>query len=474
MTFLILFDFLKISVLNIFFYFLLPTTLFSQSNIEITPLSIWSDTSLLTNSTQVRYSGCWGFNWQNNEYAVIGSTEGSHFFQIDNSQLLLIDSITADYVSSQAITREFKFYDHYIFASSDEGSGSFQIIDISYLPDSVHLVKTFRNELLAKVHNQWVDSINHLLFACSVTPFLDPVDGNFIPLRVFDISNPLDPILLWDGPDDVFEVHDIYVDTSGVAILNCGYEGMKIMNFSNPSSPIQIQNISVYNEQGYNHQGSITENNEYYIFGDETPGTRLKKATIHDDFTLSINTIFGRPNEPYDKTPHNITCSNNFAYVAYYNEGLRIYDLRSDPPSELAFFDTHSDLLGNTFSMWGAWGIYRFKKTGNILLSDRIGGLFLFNFQESNHPLVANEEFQVFPNPSVQGTIINYIFPLHSEALKIIITDTEGSILYENNTPLSSDIIQFNFSQGIYLVNCEYLNEWGDKKTETKKILVMN
>ena len=472
MTYLILFDFFKTSVLCLFLCLLCSSNLFSQSSIEIQPLSVWSDTSLLTNSSQVRYSGCWGFKWLNQEYAVIGSTEGSHFFKIDNHDLLEVDSVTADFVSAQAITREYKFFDHYIFASSDEGTGSFQIIDISYLPDSVHLVKTYRNEILAKVHNQWVDTVNHILYACSVTPFIDPVDGNFIPMRIFHIIDPLNPQLLWEGPDDIFEVHDILVDTSGYAILNCGYEGIKVMDFSNAVNPVQIQNISIYNDQGFNHQGSLTEDKKYYIFGDETPGAKLKKAQVQDDLTLVINNTFGRPNEPYNKTAHNITCSNNFAYVAYYNDGLRIYDLRNDPPSEIAFFDTHSDLLGNTFSMWGAWGIYRFKETGNILLSDRIGGLFLFNFQESQYPVSANSQFQVFPNPAIQGNSINYIFPLNSEALKIMITDLEGSILYARNAPIPIDSFPLDFSQGVYFVTCEYLDEFGDIKVETKKILV--
>ena len=474
MTFSILFDSLRLASFLLSLLFSFPHAFLAQNGIEIYPLSTWSDTSLITNSTQVRYSGCWGFTWLDKEYAVLGSTEGSHFFQIDNASLIPVDSVTGDYVSSQAITREFKYFEPYIFASSDEGTGSFQIIDVSYLPDSVHFIKTFRNDLLAKVHNQWVDSVNKLLYACSITPFIDPVDGNFVPMRVLDIADPLNPTLIWEGPEDVFEVHDVFVDTNGIAILNCGYEGLKVLDFSNPSSPIEVQNISVYQDQGYNHQGSFTKDRKYYIFGDETPGTKLKKAKVDTDFTLNIQNTFGLSNQPYDKTPHNIVCSKDFAYVAYYNDGLRIYDLRNDPPTEFAYYDTHQDIVGNTFSMWGAWGVYRFEGSQNILISDRISGLFLFNFDETKFPLAGNEFIQVFPNPLLASDKMTVVFPLNSNVLQYCILDSKGSILYENYSPLLYEEIDLDLSQGIYFLRMEYNNASDEKKFETKKILVLN
>ena len=75
------------------------------------------------------------------------------------------------------------------------------------------------------------------------------------PMRVF-LVNPETPLLLWEGPNDIAEVHDIHV-RDNEAILNCGFDGIRIYDFTNPSNPIFTQSIEFYNDQGYNHQGFL-------------------------------------------------------------------------------------------------------------------------------------------------------------------------------------------------------------------------
>jgi len=218
-------------------------------------LDNWQSDTLLTNSTQVRYSGCWGFLQNGKEYAVIGSTEGHHFFQLTEADTFqFIDFIPARFVSSQAITREYKSYHNYLYASGDEGDGSLQIIDLSFLPDSVSIVRDIQNSSVGKIHNLFIDTSNALLYACSVTPFLNGQELSLVPLKVFSIQDPINPIEIWQGPEDLFEVHDIFV-RDNLAILNCGYEGIRVYDFSQPNQPVYKSNLSIYQDQGYNHQG---------------------------------------------------------------------------------------------------------------------------------------------------------------------------------------------------------------------------
>lgn len=73
------------------------------------------------------------------------------FFELSSdNKLNFIDFIPGRYVSSQAITREYKTYRQYAYAVGDEGLSSLQIIDLSYLPDSVHLVNDLQNNFLEK------------------------------------------------------------------------------------------------------------------------------------------------------------------------------------------------------------------------------------------------------------------------------------------------------------------------------------
>ena len=97
---------------------------------------------------------------------------------------------------------------------------------------------------------------------------------SLVPLKVFSLQDPLNPSLVWQGPDDLFEVHDVFV-RDNLAILNCGFEGIRVYDFSIPSQPIYKSNLSFYQDQGYNHQGWLCPDNETYIFADETAGTKV-------------------------------------------------------------------------------------------------------------------------------------------------------------------------------------------------------
>jgi len=169
----------------------------SQYIQNISLLDVWKSDTLLTNSSNVRYSGCWGFERGNKEYAILGSTEGAHFFELSSdNKLNFIDFIPGRYISSQAITREYKTYRQYAYAVGDEGLSSLQIIDLSYLPDSVHLVNDLQNNLFGKTHNLFIDTTNALLYLCSVKPIVNGIDQSLIPLRVFSLADPVNPLPL--------------------------------------------------------------------------------------------------------------------------------------------------------------------------------------------------------------------------------------------------------------------------------------
>ncbi|MBM3185923.1 MAG: hypothetical protein FJZ67_06450, partial [Bacteroidetes bacterium] len=192
---------------------------FAQEIKNITLLDRWFSDTILTNTSQVRFSGCWAFEQSGKEYGIIGSTEGAHFFELTEADTFkFIDFVPGRFVSSQAINREYKHFKNYVYAVCDDGPSSLQIIDVSYLPDSVHLVADLRNNLFGKTHNLFVDSLHELLYLCQVTPIINDTENSMIPLRVFSIADPTNPILLWQSPVEIQDVHDIYV-RDNLAIL---------------------------------------------------------------------------------------------------------------------------------------------------------------------------------------------------------------------------------------------------------------
>lgn len=449
---------------------------FSAQEIKnVTLLDQWFSDTLLTNTSQVRYSGCWAFEQAGREYGIIGSTEGAHFFELtETDKFKFIDFVSGSFVSSQAINREYKHFKNYVYAVCDDGPSSLQIIDVSYLPDSVHLVADLRNNLFGKTHNLFVDSLNELLFMCQVTPVINNIESSMIPLRVYSLSNPTSPALLWQSPEEIQDVHDIYV-RENLAILNCGYDGIRVYDFSNPTNPIYLSNLQVYQQQGYNHQGWLCPDGETYVFADETAGTMVKKAKLKSDFSIDIQAYFGRANSPYDKTAHNIHCTNDFAFIAYYNDGLRIYDLRINPPREVAAYDTYIDNeLTNSFSMWGAWGIHALLPSERILVSDRNTGFFMFDFDRDFFLNQASKEVIVYPNPIQENQQLTIRMPYDKgNEFKYELYDPNGKKIKENSI-LNQSFAEVNPPEvsGIYFLKVKYMDSFSNEVSVIKKLVV--
>ncbi|MFM7682813.1 MAG: T9SS type A sorting domain-containing protein, partial [Bacteroidota bacterium] len=307
-----------------------------------------------------------------------------------------------------------------------------------------------------------------------VTPVLNDTETSMIPLRVFSIADLTNPILLWQSPVEIQDVHDIYV-RDNLVILNCGYDGIRVYDFSNPSNPIYLSNLEVYQQQGYNHQGWLCPDGETYVFADETAGTLVKKAKLKNDFSIEIESFFGRPNAPYNKTAHNIHCTNEFAFIAYYNDGLRIYDLRLNPPREIAAYDTYNDNeLTNNYSMWGAWGIHALLPSGRILVSDRNTGFYMFDFNRDFFLNQAADEVMVYPNPIQENQPLTIRMPYDkTNEFSFEMYDLNGKKINENSI-LNQSFVEIeppNVS-GIYFLKVNHLDSFSNEISVVKKIIV--
>ena len=196
---------------------------------------------------------------------------------------------------------------------------------------------------------------------------------------------------------------------------------------------------------------------------------------VSENFTIQVQQLFGVENQPYDQTAHNIEVYGNLAYVAYYNKGLRIYDLRTNPPREIGSYDTHTDLPGNSFSMWGAWGINAKLSNGRMLVSDRISGLYLFAFEHSVFDLVSEQdELLIYPNPLVKGEQITLRLPSDLVTpFRIRLFDEKGALLKEATSHNQSYLLlTLPFSSGTYVLESYLLNLGIETKYSSQKLFI--
>lgn len=446
------------------------STLFGQEQKNITFLDNWYEDSIITNTNLARYNGCWGFIRNGEEYAIIGSTEGSHFFHLTaDNKLVPSGFVEGKFNSSQVIHREFKTYGNYAYSICDEGNSSLQIIDLSYLPDSVVKVADIQDSNFGKTHTLFIDTANALLYACLVTPIVSGNPLTIIPLRVFSLLDPLNPTLIWEGPFDIPIVHDCYV-RNNIAILNCGSDGIRVYDFTNPSAPNYINNLTFYLDQGYNHQGWLSPNGSTYIFADETNGKRVKKCSVDSNMSIQVKQLFGT-NYENNSIPHNIMCTDQYAFIAYYNEGLRIFDIRN-VPNEIANYDTYPTY--SAFQMNGAWGVYSDYPSERIIVSDRQNGLFLLHFDQSIFANQAAEDFTIYPNPSDKNQSI-IVRSANDKIFEFTITlyNTTGEIIWTQNS-INQSYCSFLSPEvaGFYSLKIEYTNYLGEWEIINRKLII--
>lgn len=443
--------------------------LFAQESLNMTLLSHWSQDSLIANTTEVRYNDCFGFVWKGREYAVAGSTEGTHIFAIgDDHQFIPKGFIKGRFSDMSVYHRDYATYQHYLYAVCDEGVSSLQIIDFQYLPDSVHLAKE-DSVVFGRVHNIFIDTLQAKLYSC-IHRSVSSTQTIEAPMKIFSLTDPLSPVELWSGPDDVIEVHDCYV-RNGKAILNCGFDGLRVYDFTNTNSPAYLDSKAFYNDQGYNHQGWLTPDGKTYLFADETNGKRVKKCTFNGSI-VTIKQLFGT-NYENGSVPHNIMANDTFAFVAYYNEGFRVFDIRHNPPVEVAHYDTYPD--DYFFKMNGNWGVYSLLPSQRILASDRQYGLFLLGFDRNALAIVPDEDQStLYPNPLTESDVLTVRLPYEVTSFSWELIDETGRIVYQKTAENTNYIHEpLPVASGMYNLRLRYWKTTYVETVEQLRIIVL-
>lgn len=425
---------MKKYLIHIIILFLeIPAISQDQKNIEL--IDQWIDTSIVKGPENARFNDVWGFSFGGENYCALGSTEGTHIFSVKKDRLEFLDFKPGKYQSLQVIHRDYKTYRNYLYAVCDEGMSSLQIFNLSYLPDSISLVYD-SNAFFQVCHNIFIDTSKAKLYACG---------PDNLGLKILDISEPVNPQLIYEF-NEVNYVHDCYV-RNDTAFLNCGFDGLQVYYFGGPI-PVQRGLIDFYPDQGYNHSGWLSPKGYKYAFIDETEGTKIKLCKIDDLAQIHIDEQFG--SSAYkDNVPHNIFMLDQLAIVAYYKEGLRIFDTGTAPVGEISCYDTYSE--DSEYKLNGAWGVYVFPDKDQILISDRQNGLFLFHF-----PITIFEG-------GVGGTFItsspfidenSYLIPrdhFTEDQLFFTIATIDGKVIYSRENYNNWVQIPIDLAPGVYV-----------------------
>jgi choice-of-anchor B domain-containing protein len=332
------------------------------------------------NSSGSKYSGCWGWYQaeKNKEYAIACSNRGTYWIDVTNPATPTVSAYRAG-KKSGCIWREAKSYKNFLYVISDDaGNNSFQIFDMSYLPDSVHKVYD-GTSLLINAHTAWVDGDK--LYLASVTR----TNNTSSSMSVYSLANPSLPALLRDLDQDypfINHAHDMYVRKDTV-YASCGYQGLYVYRFTSANTFTQMGSLTSYTYSGYNHSSALTPDGKTLVFADEVPASLpFKVANVSNIANIQV---LATANQFSLTTPHNpFVVDNQYCFMSSYQDGMQLYDISSPASPTLAgYFDTYPQAGGNvnnypsgaTYN--GNWGCYPFLPSGNIFVLDMKNGVFM-------------------------------------------------------------------------------------------------
>lgn len=317
-------------------------------------------------------SDVWGWRSPDgDEYALMGTTGGIAI--VNATRLAFITEFPIPVSSSCGFYwRDIKTYQNYCYVVSDCGdSPGLVILDLQYLPDSVHHERTVLLGPLA------TDNTSHNIFVDTLTGFLyaEGAFANGQSIYVYDLTDPANPSFVSAfGPQNV---HDMYASNDTLYVAEGWSLSYSIWDMKNKLSPIMLARFSI---PGGNYAHIIwpTDDGRMVATTEELPVNRTVKLWNIEN--LADIKLVGEYIGP-GLIPHNVHIKGDTMYVAHYTAGVRVVDI-SDPssPAEIGFFDTH--LASDDATFEGNWGVYPYASDGLVYASDMKGLLFIFREME--------------------------------------------------------------------------------------------
>jgi choice-of-anchor B domain-containing protein len=338
------------------------------------------------NTSGANDSWGWTDSLDGKEYALVGLEDGTAFIDIS-------DPINPIYLgklpthTTSTVWRDVKTYNDYAFIVSEASGHGMQIFDLTHLRNVVSPPVTFTEDAhyggFSNAHNVVINEDTGYAYAVGTNTYSG--GSHFV-----NIQDPLNPIaaggysadgythdaqvVIYNGPDTDYTGHEILISSSG------SVQSVSIVDVTDKLNPVGIALIG-YSNAGYTHQGWFTEDQRYFLLGDEFDETNVgfNTRTIIFDFSNLDNP---QPHFEFFGTTsaidHNGYVKGNEYYLANYSAGMRVMDISdiaNSNMSEIAFFDSYPS--NNNANYNGVWNVYPYFGSGNILITDRSGGFFL-------------------------------------------------------------------------------------------------
>ncbi|MEE9361780.1 MAG: choice-of-anchor B family protein [Cellulophaga sp.] len=336
-----------------------------------------------------RVNDIWGWTdtTTDKEYAIVGLGNGTAFVDVtDEKNMVYLGKLRT--AAQASIWRDIKVYKDHAFIVSEANGHGMQVFDLTRLRNATSTVETFTADAhytgFGNAHNIVINEDTGFAYVVG-TARNDAFSGG---VHFIDVTSPKSPVAVggygasgyshdaqvvsYNGPDTDYTGKEIFIGANEDQVV--------LVDVTDKNNPSEIATLG-YSNISYTHQGWFTEDQRYFILGDETDEQEFGFAsrTLVFDFSDLDNpvlhtTYLGKTNA----IDHNGYVIGDEFFLANYTAGIRVLDISGIAEktiTEKAFFDTYPKNDQTSFN--GVWSVYPYFSSGKIIISDSNSGLFV-------------------------------------------------------------------------------------------------
>ncbi|MEN8194251.1 MAG: choice-of-anchor B family protein [Bacteroidota bacterium] len=353
----------------------------------------------------------WGWTdpTTNKEYAIYCNTHNTAFIDItDPVNPIYLGKLNSH--TSSSIWRDAKVYNDHVFIVSEASGHGMQVFDLTRLRNVTSPPEMFTEDAhessFGHAHNIAINEATGYAYIIGASPY----NGGPIFINIQDPLNPVNEggygsegyshdaqIVVYNGPDTEHVGKEIYFGPNETSIV--------IVDVTDKANPVTLSE-SFYSGAQYTHQLWVDENHEYLYANDELDeyynggNTRNIVFDISDLDNPALHMEYYGPTTAID---HNNYVVGDKLYIANYRAGLRIVDISdvvNNNMTEIAYFDTYP--ANNNANFDGAWSVYPYFGSKNIVISDINSGFFVVKEHDDTSSVTEYELnlLSLSPNPT--------------------------------------------------------------------------
>ncbi|MBF6609003.1 MAG: choice-of-anchor B family protein [Flavobacterium sp.] len=360
---------------------------------------------------------CWGWTdpLTGKEYAIMGCDLYTAFVDISNPTAPIYVGKVISHNNISSDWRDIKVYNNHAFIVSEAPGHGMQVFDLTRLRN-VTTPQIFapdtRYSGFGNCHNIAINESSGYAYCIGTNTF----GGG---PHIVNIQNPLNPvaaggyalegythdaqIVNYSGPDGDHTGKEVFFGANEDKVV--------VLDVTNKGS-ISLISTFTYANTSYTHQGWLTPDSRYWIVGDELDETSFgfnTRSIMIDYSNLDAPALKGQYLGATPAIDHNGYTLGNEFYLANYRAGFRLIstaNIDSGTMNEIGFFDTYPS--SNSAAFNGAWSVYPYFASGNIIVSDINRGLFIL--KKGNALSVSEQSIDeafISPNPASDFATIN-------------------------------------------------------------------